>query len=1652
MNKMSLEEFRRIKNRIIEIMNMDTRNMSEEKVIALGDELFSLMGELTENDLSDIPFEEWKGMSLFANGTLDMSKTHANIDFALLEGTAFDKIILNGCNVRNLGEISFDEDDFDEEFIAAHPEFFPDKDLPKEIRDKFFDHILSFQDIIDYPSLTMSVGRKSFYGVSKSIVKLIGLDYALKMLGEYTDLLLDITSANNMRFTLYNEVQFSGGTYEEAKEAIFKNIIINAEQDDYEIMENDLIPEEMKKNHPEVFFDLSLLPADVLNDYKNGDMYIGQIRRYHDAFVDKNIKIGFRNNYSLRHLISLYGSLEEVLNSLPPELDAVMDKYVKDSWWNDKDEIKELFDKDRDKLYRKAIIHYLNDGHYFLDDVRNFTKYMSLEQLIYSKTIIDFINYFGFDNIINFNNKYDFIFEKSQYGYFSNDFESTFLGIVAKQQIYVYKSYPNTYEGLEALIKELVLYSRQHDAKTDAFAGSISFYNRTLAKTMPDKYIDYELFEKIFKELNIQSYESSNLEKRLDEVLLGNFNSLLDIIKDYPQMAVLFENKDITFKDEPIFNDLLHKVGMKEFLKLCVEYASFIDYALNQNDKETVFSSIFESIKNGENPNNAFNQYIYSTMGTRKSRICDITKLSKSFRDTYPELFLPDRTDVPEGLIKKFYGMKIWDNSYYLLSIRDINQHLDWIPFLDNVDLARCLEPIRICLIDSERSNVGTYRYNNSDKTINLFEYLKQYMSNREILEFLSQYAKLLDYDTVIGIPENEISWNNVKEIIDNVFYKRVLERMLIIKPDSVSESFVNNHSDIFIDEEAPEPLKNAFYQRRLMVNEIKEHPKWDVYFEGKKLYVGLDRTIAPLARILMERGISNKDIIYIIRKYGSYLLDDKMRSVNGTDLASIEENLKIILVSLIEDGKRYGEDALELVGDLCPEKFLDPSAPPELKDAFYYQNNSSLTFDILKEHRDWLDYLEGKDVVSSLTKAGLRKYNLIHLVRNLGGVKELLQLGIKNPDAVNYMIVHNKDDLLLLWYRRAKFIPHYAVMLGFPVEEIDKYLASGKLWSQIMRIEEFTTSGDAVSAMLVAAYVFGVFDGDTEGFNKFMQLFASVPGRIMEEEFKQMMEKALEGENLEEGELSPQQEVLKKCYIKGEDGSYYLNINPQRDKKAASVVRKLAIACRLTGMLTPHKAHQIFGSFAMKYEPSFREFFMANLDLILDPNNDYYTFMSTIHKRWPEIQASYSNRVLTLDMAKQYVVDNKYESVEAGNEKLAAVSAEAYYDQDKFNKLQEIYNYGKSRVHSSIPRIAGIKGRYHYEILRLDDPYAVAAGTLTKCCQEIGNHAENCMQHSMVNEHGRVFFVRDQAGNYEAQSWVWRNGNVLCFDNIEIPDKAFRRAADVGLSREEYTDEILEVYKQAAEEIMELDEAVFKQLLEAGRITEEQYDNMRIRKVTVGIGNNDIKESLIRNVPEDPGKLASPLPFDPPVKLERDWLYTDDSEEAQHVIAGEMDVRPTEEESLTVYSDEFRIVDAESMTKDILKSMANLQKHAKGLDYSDFDYYPQDAIMDRIAYNYDLDPETTRIVIHPNFYIIYCVDDGKVVLADILRSGKINYKVSERDITDIVTLQIGLALKQIKGNMEFDTSMLEPEELEIFNQAILDEQKDSERSFTHGK
>ena len=149
-------------------------------------------------------------------------------------------------------------------------------------------------------------------------------------------------------------------------------------------------------------------------------------------------------------------------------------------------------------------------------------------------------------------------------------------------------------------------------------------------------------------------------------------------------------------------------------------------------------------------------------------------------------------------------------------------------------------------------------------------------------------------------------------------------------------------------------------------------------------------------------------------------------------------------------------------------------------------------------------------------------------------------------------------------------------------------------------------------------------------------------------------------------------------------------------------------------------------------------------------------------------------------------------------------------------NDISTVYHEMEKRTFSTIPKVQGSFGIYEYEILDLNDPSQMDVGYHTHCCFTFGGASQDSLIDGCTSKNSRIFTIKSN-GKVVAQSWVWRNGNTLCFDNIEVR----------GLSK--LAGKILwGVYEKASNEI----------LIKSQECEEE---DKKIRLVTIGKGYTDI-------------------------------------------------------------------------------------------------------------------------------------------------------------------------------------------------------------------
>lgn len=1172
------------------------------------------------------------------------------------------------------------------------------------------------------------------------------------------------------------------------------------------------------------------------------------------------------------------------------------------------------------------------------------------------------------------------------------------------------------------------------------------------------------------------------LKSNTDQITLNTIYKLHNEFKKHTGFNIIENINNNNFKEinnkSYIVNDdirlFIELLGLDNVMRFETETGFFTHKSTSESEDFEMIELLsynFDEDINYKDGNLSYDDFL-STLAKHLNMIRKKSKfmaypnydfIKGSFREKYSDIFIRD--DAPQELKDSFYYNKIY--------FKDIKANKDWIPYLVNCNLKNALSEDLCFYGENEYNFIETYS--------------KKY-GNLKLLNLIKDYGNLLSGLDIERVEDLD------KEIRKKIYQKICNEKLNYYDYLKDCNEFILEYHDLFINKN--HTYSKLFYDGKLNYNHIALIPEVLEMLKGKNLHMAFRTNATGRKYITIEGQFQSKDLIDIVGndnflklcyKYGRFL-ETVVKLFNKNDFINksfdeIDNMLKEKIINECKlrcnvyndyiDNKKtrnYSNDDYDWMGLVAfyiryPDLFLSDNCPLELKNYFYADDFYNRGFNNYHIHKEWLPYLDNREVAASLRRS-INKSGFIDKYFDIFGIDKGVNLGIKKPETVTYMIISDETLLMKKWYDKTggKFIPDVVIMNNFNIDNADKFLSNATKWSKLVKINGYNVN-DTKDALIKIAYCFGVFDSDQKGFKELYELLTGVPTNIssnysecIDNADDILINKHLDKYNklkellIAEGfNLNNNIGIFKQLYRKKEDGSYLFTINSQKFPKSSLLIRELLEYTNIPCVISSDFAHKYFGGLDLRYDPEFREFFINNLDKIFE-NQEYNYLIPSIHKRFAAIKATCSNNKLTWENACNYVMTNKYEHIDIGNEKLSQIVSLVGYSQKDFEILQEIYDYGKKRVFSSIPRISNERGKYNYEILRLDDPLAIGIGNLTDCCQAYGNAAETCMEHSMIDNNGRIFVIRDNLNNIVAQSWVWRNKDVVCFDNIEIPHKAFARAA----GRKDKTgknilaEEVYDIYKQAARELILEDERVYKKLLNTGKISKEEYDGLRIGMVTVGLGYNDIAEVIKSKASpiSNKEKNIKPLNYEP-VKS-RGHLYTNDSR-TQYVLDERNNRIPYNGDNLIVHKDDYMIYDNSNFREMELLSLSKLELVTNGSigKLSFISNYNDGNLVSEIARYYGLNLDTTRIILHPNFGIIFDISNNTIRIGDLVFNTKVTNGDKIMDIENEVIIQLKLAFEQISNNMNIDVSRLNNNQLNMYNKVI---ETQLERGASHGK
>ena len=224
--------------------------------------------------------------------------------------------------------------------------------------------------------------------------------------------------------------------------------------------------------------------------------------------------------------------------------------------------------------------------------------------------------------------------------------------------------------------------------------------------------------------------------------------------------------------------------------------------------------------------------------------------------------------------------------------------------------------------------------------------------------------------------------------------------------------------------------------------------------------------------------------------------------------------------------------------------------------------------------------------------------------------------------------------------------------------------------------------------------------------------------------------------------------------------------------------------------------------------------------EMLGNKESELYKYFPRIFSEWELIKANQKDK--SLDIILEYLKSDTI-SIPPEYNRLSGLFKYIGCSNSVVNETFQLHDQMLKRTESTIPKVIGKVNEYSYEILDLQDMESLVVGNKTDCCFTVLGNGYSCLKHACTSKNGRILVIKKN-NELVAHSWIWRNGDLLCLDNIEI-SKSINKVA------------FLDVYLRFADEIIN---ESFKC---------EGYDSC-IKNVTIGYTNFD---KTIENIEKYP-------------------------------------------------------------------------------------------------------------------------------------------------------------------------------------------------------
>lgn len=167
---------------------------------------------------------------------------------------------------------------------------------------------------------------------------------------------------------------------------------------------------------------------------------------------------------------------------------------------------------------------------------------------------------------------------------------------------------------------------------------------------------------------------------------------------------------------------------------------------------------------------------------------------------------------------------------------------------------------------------------------------------------------------------------------------------------------------------------------------------------------------------------------------------------------------------------------------------------------------------------------------------------------------------------------------------------------------------------------------------------------------------------------------------------------------------------------------------------------------------------------MLKNKDSDLYKYFPRILNEWEMIEIN--NKAKSLNNIIEFLKTDDI-SLPPEYYRLEGLFKQIGCKNEIVNETLSLHDKMLERQESSIPRVVGDYNGYCYEVLKLDDMESLVVGNKTDCCFTILGNGYSCLKHATTSKNGRVLVIKKD-DLLLAHSWLWRNGNLLCLDNVE--------------------------------------------------------------------------------------------------------------------------------------------------------------------------------------------------------------------------------------------------------------------------------------------